>query len=104
MPGLSPNVSEDESAHIEEEQPLLPPKREQGVGNKLDLGQYIPLLVIAVFVWVFFTSMFNSGQVQSLSGIHRDTTELQKAVKDLVREVSQLRRVLEKGRGTDCWE
>lgn len=48
--------------------------------------------------------MFNSGQVQSLSGIHRDTTELQKAVKDLVREVSQLRRVLEKGRGTDCWE
>lgn len=99
-----PNTTTDISrrALIEEEQPLLPKTEQQSVGNKKDLDQYIPLLLIAIFVWAFFTFIFSNGQIQSLRGIRRDTTELHKVVKDLVWEVSQLRKALEKGRGTDC--
>ncbi|OWZ45840.1 hypothetical protein C349_02509 [Cryptococcus neoformans var. grubii Br795] len=99
---LSSKVAGDESTLIEEEQPLLPKTEQQSVGNKKDLDQYIPLLLIAIFVWAFFTFIFSNGQIQSLRGIRRDTTELHKVVKDLVWEVSQLRKALEKGRGTDC--
>lgn len=99
-----PNTTTDISRRtlIEEEQPLLPKTEQQSVGNKKDLDQYITLLLIAIFVWAFFTFIFGNEQIQSLRGIRRDTTELHKVVKDLVWEVSQLRKVLEKGRGTDC--
>ncbi|OWZ79013.1 hypothetical protein C366_02519 [Cryptococcus neoformans Tu401-1] len=83
MSGLSSKVAGDESTLIEEEQPLLPKTEQQSVGNKKDLDQYIPLLLIAIFVWAFSTFIGSNGQIQSLRGIRRDTTELHKVVKDL---------------------